>query len=316
MSERNELMKKERLNYIDNFRFFGILCMVAGHVGFGEAFDQWIHAFHMPMWFFISGFFTNINEDILSHMKKRVHSMITPFLFFSIFYILIDGIMNGGMFDIESLIWPNHNCVPFNGALWFLQCLLISDTIAFVILKYTSQWIGNGILILVAIIWSAYIIKLPFTIDSAIVGIGFFSIGNMFRKIGKSKLSNNLWVSLTAVLLFSALCFLNIKVNMRSNEYGNIALFWLIAIGMCLSLWNLFAVIGDRWNNSVVSYIGRNSVIYVCMNQFILYWLKFFNPSNVVGKMGWKICELVLVMVGCYWIDFLIKNTWLKNVFK
>lgn len=45
----------DRLNYIDCFRAIGICLMIMGHVGFGGHFDKWIHAFHMPMFFFVSG---------------------------------------------------------------------------------------------------------------------------------------------------------------------------------------------------------------------------------------------------------------------
>lgn len=34
----------------------GIVLMVMGHIGFGKVFDILIHAFHMPMFFFVSGF--------------------------------------------------------------------------------------------------------------------------------------------------------------------------------------------------------------------------------------------------------------------
>lgn len=40
-----------RINYIDIFRSFGIIAMIMGHIGFGQAFDYFIHAFHMPMFF-------------------------------------------------------------------------------------------------------------------------------------------------------------------------------------------------------------------------------------------------------------------------
>lgn len=53
----------ERLDYIDIFRALGIILMVMGHIGFGSKFDKFIHAFHMPMFFWISGFF--IKKEIL-----------------------------------------------------------------------------------------------------------------------------------------------------------------------------------------------------------------------------------------------------------
>ncbi len=41
-----------RQKEIDIFRCFGIILMVMGHVGFGKAFDKFIHGFNMQMFFF------------------------------------------------------------------------------------------------------------------------------------------------------------------------------------------------------------------------------------------------------------------------
>ena len=52
-----------RITHIDIFKGIGILFMVMGHIGFSSIFDKWIHAFHMPMFFFISGYLSkNISE--------------------------------------------------------------------------------------------------------------------------------------------------------------------------------------------------------------------------------------------------------------
>lgn len=50
-------VKNGRIDSIDIFRGIGIIIMVMGHIGFGSIFDHLIHAFHMPMFYFISGMF-------------------------------------------------------------------------------------------------------------------------------------------------------------------------------------------------------------------------------------------------------------------
>ena len=47
---------KQRFDEIDILKSFGIILMIMGHIGFGSIFDYWIHAFHMPMFYLISGF--------------------------------------------------------------------------------------------------------------------------------------------------------------------------------------------------------------------------------------------------------------------
>ena len=50
----------KRLDYVDTLKGIGILLMLMGHVPFGANFDYYIHAFHMPLFFFISGFLIKI----------------------------------------------------------------------------------------------------------------------------------------------------------------------------------------------------------------------------------------------------------------
>ena len=56
-------MNKSRLEYFDIYRGFGILLMVMGHVGFGIHFYHYIHGFHMPLFFLVSGYFTNPEKE-------------------------------------------------------------------------------------------------------------------------------------------------------------------------------------------------------------------------------------------------------------
>ena len=73
MSENN------RRKDVDLLRFIGILLMIMGHVGFGGQFNKYIHAFHMPMWFILSGFFIKTNIDYKSFFVKKARLLLIPF---------------------------------------------------------------------------------------------------------------------------------------------------------------------------------------------------------------------------------------------
>ena len=55
----NSTTAEKRFYNIDYLRFFGIVLMIMGHVGFGTIIDKWISSFHMPLFFIISGYFCN-----------------------------------------------------------------------------------------------------------------------------------------------------------------------------------------------------------------------------------------------------------------
>ncbi|WP_230399228.1 acyltransferase family protein [Novisyntrophococcus fermenticellae] len=77
------IIRKSRMDYIDIYIAFGIILMVMGHIGFGGKFDQFIHAFHMPMFFFISGFFYKEKHiDVKKCAFDKAKKLLTPYFVF------------------------------------------------------------------------------------------------------------------------------------------------------------------------------------------------------------------------------------------
>ena len=87
---------KERLDYIDRLRGFAILLVVLGHIymvytqeGGNHPIVQMIYSFHMPLFFFISGFLCEITHKIGENgccrfIKKKAIALLVPYLFWLI----------------------------------------------------------------------------------------------------------------------------------------------------------------------------------------------------------------------------------------
>lgn len=69
----------ERKKYIDYAKGIGIILMIMGHIGFGQKFDIWIHSFHMPLFFVISGVLYRKPDDMRQHIRKRIRSLLVPY---------------------------------------------------------------------------------------------------------------------------------------------------------------------------------------------------------------------------------------------
>lgn len=55
--------------------------MIACHVYFGYAFDKFVHAFHMPMFFFVSGFFFRFSDtkNFFEEKNKNIDNSVYYF---------------------------------------------------------------------------------------------------------------------------------------------------------------------------------------------------------------------------------------------
>ena len=58
----------KRIDEVDILKGIGIILMITGHIEFGSVYDKWIHSFHMPMFFIISGFLFHVKEHLMFYV--------------------------------------------------------------------------------------------------------------------------------------------------------------------------------------------------------------------------------------------------------
>lgn len=81
MNEEYKEKEQRRITYIDCAKGIGILLVVVGHhLQDSEGVIQWIHSFHMPLFFIITGYLlaqqnrqTSVKAAIISGAKKLMY---------------------------------------------------------------------------------------------------------------------------------------------------------------------------------------------------------------------------------------------------
>ena len=113
MSEQNAV----RINKFDNLKGLAIFCVVLGHMAFLTKYASidFIHHFvliiHLPIFFFVAGYFTKIDENLIFKSVKRI---LIPYILFSIVYWAV--YLPFGRPSKLIFIYPTY-------ALWFLLAL-------------------------------------------------------------------------------------------------------------------------------------------------------------------------------------------------
>lgn len=114
----NVAENKVRINKYDNLKGFAIILIVLGHyINFTNSmpfdfFHNFIHMIHLPIFFFVAGYFSKIREDQPIKAFKR---LMVPFIIFCILYAL---------FKHFVLLEPVDNLFLYPGrGLWFLIAL-------------------------------------------------------------------------------------------------------------------------------------------------------------------------------------------------
>lgn len=129
----------KRTEWIDICKALAIYCMVLGHVGTAKPVSEFIHVFHMPVFFLLSGYCFNEvkNSNIGQLIAKRFKSLIVPYLVFGtglflfwdflLFILHRRAEMRPLSNLVSSMLWDCASASAFGVIQWFLPCLFLQN---------------------------------------------------------------------------------------------------------------------------------------------------------------------------------------------
>ncbi len=333
----------KRIEWIDICKALGIFLVVLGHVGSVDSINIWKASFYMPMFFLLSGlcFDEAKYKTFLSFFKKRVLSLFLPYLIFSILlYLMWNGIAYllfpsniGTCLNLLNCIYmPASLTTCFGAVNWFLPALFIAEIIFYFICYIAKS--SRKTIIICAIIISivAYIYpiitdyRLPFALDSAIMGLSFYCIGWIIRKINfdliTKTIKNHLLLSniiiLFLLLFFVQLSFVNKMTNIRTLLYGDYFLYMINAIGISF-LFIILSIIIDNYSEkikifNILKMVGKHTLVILLFNSVIANIYKTLLSSSIFiidNKMLYMINNVlvsIIILVICVIISLLINK--------
>lgn len=130
LGNNNSMKKtKKRENWIDVLKGIGMIYVLMGHIKPSLFFEIHIYSFHMPLFFFISGYLYNNYYPFNIYLKRKIKSLLIPYIIFAFFALLVSAYFNGSFFKlIEEFLFLNGT-VGWNSPIWFLIVLFITEII-------------------------------------------------------------------------------------------------------------------------------------------------------------------------------------------
>lgn len=132
--------KEKRITYVDIAKGFGMLLVVIGHSNPPEIMYRYIALFHMPFFFFISGFLYSEKATVKDFVKRKFLHLYIPLVFWNLLFFLCKSIMLKyrlrqiaiGILKIILTIGRDD----LLGATWFLGALFVISVL-YKILDYS-----------------------------------------------------------------------------------------------------------------------------------------------------------------------------------
>lgn len=288
-----------REDWIDSLKGIAIILVVIAHLNFiSKELNQYIYSFHMPLFFFISGYLFKAEKYMNKgkvFLRRKTYSLIVPYLLLSvvtyIFYIIMDCIyqpeiqnveifQKGALFNIYAVIY-SLNGYLINTPLWFLPCLFITESWFLILRKYSK----NEYIILILIIFFSVIgfqygnyipFRMPWGIDIAFTGIVFYSAGYFFKRNYEDILfRRNCSFIFILFLMHLILSFINPRVDMYKLIYNNYFLFYTSAFTGILVYIYIFKM---AKRSKILTFYGRNSLAILGFHYLIISILKYLLP--------------------------------------
>ncbi|MDD4248349.1 MAG: acyltransferase family protein [Methanosarcina sp.] len=314
-----------RLRWIDTLKGIAIILVVVGHLSIYDDLGLYIYSFHMPLFFFISGYLFNMKKykDVpMKFLQNKAKTLLLPYLSFTaisyLFYITCDFLLRiyQPAFQIETMLGKglffNLNNIFFiqkeliNTPLWFLVCLFTTETLFYFISKrfYKSKY--NVFFYIVILSFVGYIcssyssIRLPWELDIAFTAIVFYATGFYFHKYyDELFFKKGIHIFLILFIMNLLIGFQNQRVNMLGLVYNNYILFYLSAFSGILVYFYLDQKIGSF---KILEYYGKNSLIILGMHYLIISILKYsliFSQKILLLSIDQNIVFL-LTLIGFF----------------
>ena len=287
----------KRINWIDQAKGIGILLVVIGHMNIPQELSKIIFSFHMPLFFFISGYLYNekkysVNFENVFYSKLK--SLVWPFITFTIFYLILSVFINQKSiiqsFDYVDFFKGNRS---LNTPLWFLTALFSTEIIFSQIIRFFNTRKAIFLILLIIIIgfFNAIFWRYTFflNIDIALVTILFFLVGWLFKKYnwGKSifKKGRTLLYIIIAAIILLLTSLTNEKINILENIYGNLILMLLAVIfGISLTILLAKQILNFKFLRIVFEYLGKNSLIILGVHIILAPFV-----VSIFGQMPFRL---------------------------
>jgi fucose 4-O-acetylase-like acetyltransferase len=295
---------QSRLSWVDIARGIGIITVLYGHAISGDSFRHILYAFHMPLFFFLSGIVFNPqkNSRFSPFLIKNIRTILIPYLIFSlvsygIWLLSLSSLpqINEYLNHMAGIIYGNSSGLFFNVVLWFLPCLFVTRLIFWVFTHFIkrSSYMILSLIVLSVISYTLSLvfpgIKLPFGIETALTALVFYGLGYIWnvegqKLIPKINIKPNVLIglSLFVMILFASINF-NIygyQIDMRLNRYSNYVFFYIAALSG-ISAIVLASIILKK--NTLLEKIGKYSLPLFVWHIIVFTYLTQFTRLFISG---------------------------------
>lgn len=310
----------KKIEWINLMKGIGIITVVCGHVLEGLPF-RLIYLFHMPLFFFISGFLFNPKTNYKQYFKSKIIHLIIPYFAFLVpLYFYFNPMVSLDSTWNEIAIYfarPLIGGIKLSGALtafWFITCLfIVQQLMNLIFLKFEKRTINILMIgsLLLSYLNSFYFPNfwLPLSANIVLAALPIFYIGYLF-KTKEYQINEGLLFALGILTIVFTYFFPVNKYDMKNAIYG----IPIITLASSIIITLLIKLLSSKLSqinvvSKPLSELGNASLVIMFLHQPLQILINNYVTSD-------KTIRITFAIIISYWIYLILnKFYWSRAVF-
>lgn len=297
---------KERDLYCDGLKFIMICLVVFGHITHPDYNEfvatKFIYAFHMPVFVFLSGYFSSAVADMGKFIKMLAKLLCV--------YVVTQIVLNLISFAIgNELTLTRMLCLTPRFTLWYVFSLVIWRIMLRLVVSKLNLWLTFAGSVGLALLAGFVPIDLTFAFQRVFAFMPFFLLGYIFREYKlMSRLETISELPFIAIFVIGLFAAIYLPIYMPELHYAIVsdilvrAMQTLLGFALCLSVVRMsrcgyvkcFAKYG---RHTLWIYIGHTIMITI-QNPVLQYWGITMNPMLAVFLSTTYVLSMVALAQG------------------
>lgn len=299
---------------------------------------EFVFTYHVPLFFFVSGFFANCSGKYTTaeYIKKKVYTLVIPYLFLGLLNIIFGVLLYNPAPQTFLLMFKSFSGIRSNmdyfGSMWFFPCLFFMEVLYELLYKVFRS---RRLLVLVGLLLYAlfYLLKIQahilLSLDCVLLYFIYFALGSLLYKYIKDFEVSRLSAAGKAFFGVAAVCSV-ILACLTFFQKGHLVsqviylikfkpLFLIVLYGwdiaIALNMIFVSILIAKYWKWGFLEKLGSETLIF-CGTE----WIIKDGLQSIVQMLGGNInlanpFQVVVFSMACLVISHFTLTALLKKNF-
>ncbi|MBK0418347.1 hypothetical protein JD276_04785 [Leucobacter sp. CSA1] len=241
---RAERSGKERSGAIDAVRLLSVVAIVAGHIWGYDNTAKLLYTWHVPVFFFLSGYLWKPGRAVGAELRSRLRSLGRPYVaWLAILTVCLVafGIAAGEDVsgDVAAGLYGGAGATQPYTTIWFVSVLFFA-TLGYRLLERLPGWARWAAILAgtaSGYLWGPELAATPLSVASAVPCLVLLAAGAACRSL-RSSIARPLLTGIALLAASAALILFDVSapVDIKAGDYGTPVLSLLCAVAISFAL--------------------------------------------------------------------------------